>query len=194
MRRIIALASALAALLALAPPAAADETPKRGGTLTYLIPADAPPSFDGHREATYATVHATAPFYSVLIRINPREPVLDHRFRLRSVHRDAEADRRRQDLHVQDPRRGQVPRRLAADRRRRRRELAGDRQPAAGQDQRAAGLLRDGRQGRGARPDAPWSSASNSPPRRSCRRSPTRSPTSTKRRSSTRTRTGTRRT
>ena len=31
----------------------ADETPKRGGILTYMIPADAPPSFDGHRETTY---------------------------------------------------------------------------------------------------------------------------------------------
>src|SRR3954471_20797783 len=49
-------------------------TPKRGGTLTYMIPADAPPTFDGHRETTYATVHATAPFYSVLIRINPDSP------------------------------------------------------------------------------------------------------------------------
>jgi peptide/nickel transport system substrate-binding protein len=55
-------------------PATADETPKHGGTLTYMIPADAPPSFDGHRETTYATVHATAPFYSVLIRINPENP------------------------------------------------------------------------------------------------------------------------
>ncbi len=55
-------------------PALADETPKRGGTLTYMIPADAPPSFDGHREETYATVHATAPFYSVLLRINPENP------------------------------------------------------------------------------------------------------------------------
>src|SRR5436190_18673935 len=64
----------LAAALALTWPAAAEETPKRGGTLTYLIPADAPPSFDGHREATFATVHATAPFYSVLIRINPENP------------------------------------------------------------------------------------------------------------------------
>src|SRR5438045_5400088 len=64
----------LAAALALAWPAAAEETPKRGGTLTYLIPADAPPSFDGHRETTFATVHATAPFYSVLIRINPQNP------------------------------------------------------------------------------------------------------------------------
>src|SRR5246500_1417339 len=39
-----------------------------------MIPADAPPSFDGHREATFATVHAVAPFYSVLIRVNPENP------------------------------------------------------------------------------------------------------------------------
>jgi peptide/nickel transport system substrate-binding protein len=55
-------------------PAAADETPKRGGTLTYMIPADAPPSFDGHKESTFATVHAFAPFYSLLVRINPDNP------------------------------------------------------------------------------------------------------------------------
>src|SRR6185437_12002477 len=56
------------------PAAVADETPKHGGTLTFMIPADSPPSLDGHRETTYATVHATAPFYSVLIRINPDNP------------------------------------------------------------------------------------------------------------------------
>src|SRR5947207_15681471 len=61
------------ALLA-SPALAADETPKRGGTLTYTIPADAPPRFDGHREGTFAMLHATAPFYSVLIRINPENP------------------------------------------------------------------------------------------------------------------------
>src|SRR5437588_6733132 len=71
MRRV--LAAAVAVLLLLALPAAA-ETPKRGGALTYMIPADAPPSFDGHREATFATVHAAAPFYSVLIRVNPENP------------------------------------------------------------------------------------------------------------------------
>src|SRR5215475_10668048 len=54
--------------------AAADEEPKRGGTLTYMIPADAPPSFDAHREETYATIHSAAPFYSVLIRANPYDP------------------------------------------------------------------------------------------------------------------------
>ena len=62
------------ALAAPAPPAMADDTPKRGGTLTYMIPADAPPSFDGHREETYATVHSVAPFYSVLLRIDPQNP------------------------------------------------------------------------------------------------------------------------
>src|SRR2546425_12297853 len=66
-------------VLALGPAALAaapgeEEAPKRGGTLTYMIPADAPPSFDGHREGTFATIHAVAPFYSVLIRANPENP------------------------------------------------------------------------------------------------------------------------
>jgi peptide/nickel transport system substrate-binding protein len=34
--------------------ALAAETPKRGGILTYVVPAE-PPSFDGHREATSGT-------------------------------------------------------------------------------------------------------------------------------------------
>jgi peptide/nickel transport system substrate-binding protein len=68
------LAAGLATAALVTMPALADETPKRGGTLTYLVPADAPPSFDGHREATYATVHTAAPFYSVLIRVNPLNP------------------------------------------------------------------------------------------------------------------------
>jgi peptide/nickel transport system substrate-binding protein len=54
--------------------AAAAETPKRGGILTFMIPADAPPSFDGHRENSFATVHSVAPFYSMLIRVNPENP------------------------------------------------------------------------------------------------------------------------
>ena len=67
-------AAGVAILLSIGLPAAAAETPKHGGTLTYMIPADAPPSFDGHREATFATVHAVAPFYSVLVRVNPENP------------------------------------------------------------------------------------------------------------------------
>ena len=71
MQRFVASA---AVLLLLILPASAAETPKRGGILTYMIPADAPPSFDGHREATFATIHAVAPFYSVLVRANPEDP------------------------------------------------------------------------------------------------------------------------
>src|SRR5437660_6666893 len=67
-------AAGLLAALVLAAAASAAEVPKRGGTLTYMIPADAPPSFDGHREGTFATIHAVAPFYSVLVRANPENP------------------------------------------------------------------------------------------------------------------------
>ncbi len=66
--------AALVLGLAILPAAAQDEGAKYGGTLTYMIPADAPPSFDAHREQTYATIHSAAPFYSVLVRINPYDP------------------------------------------------------------------------------------------------------------------------
>ncbi|HEX3863366.1 MAG TPA: ABC transporter substrate-binding protein [Stellaceae bacterium] len=67
-------AAAFGLAVALASPGFAAETPKRGGILTYMIPADAPPSLDGHRETTFVTVQSAAPFYSVLIRINPDNP------------------------------------------------------------------------------------------------------------------------
>jgi peptide/nickel transport system substrate-binding protein len=70
----------VAIFLSLGWPALADDTPKRGGILTFMIPADAPPSFDGHREATFATIHAVAPFYSVLIRANPENPAVTTEF------------------------------------------------------------------------------------------------------------------
>ena len=67
-------AAGLGIALAAAAPAMADEVPKYGGILTYMIPADLPPSFDAQREETYATIHSAAPFYSVLIRIDPNNP------------------------------------------------------------------------------------------------------------------------
>src|SRR6201984_1128628 len=69
------LAATLGALLIGAPcVTAAEETPKNGGVLNYVIPADSPPSFDAHRETTFATIHSAAPFYSVLIRVDPNNP------------------------------------------------------------------------------------------------------------------------
>src|SRR3954447_3576904 len=73
IRSRMAGAAALAVLAAAAPAGAADE-PKHGGTLTYMIAADAPPSFDGHREQTFAMIHPVAPFYSLLVRVNPENP------------------------------------------------------------------------------------------------------------------------
>src|SRR5262245_47877192 len=67
-------AAALCVALVVTAPTRAEEGPKYGGILTYMIPADSPPSFDAQREETYATIHSAAPFYSVLIRINPNNP------------------------------------------------------------------------------------------------------------------------
>src|SRR5438270_221349 len=75
MRGVLRSGAALTiAALALPSTISAGESPKRGGTLTYMIAADAPPSFDAHRENTFATVHSAAPFYSVLIRVKPDNP------------------------------------------------------------------------------------------------------------------------
>src|SRR5882762_8989598 len=70
---VVAGAGLLFATVAVAGPPE-EEAGRRGGTFTYTIPADAPPSFDGHREGTFATLHSVAPFYSVLVRVNPDNP------------------------------------------------------------------------------------------------------------------------
>ena len=59
--------------MALAGPRPADAEPKRGGILKFVVP-DEPPSFDGHKETTFALIHPIAPFYSVLIRVDPNNP------------------------------------------------------------------------------------------------------------------------
>ena len=52
---------------------AAAQTPKRGGILNYVVPADAP-GLDGHRESTFAMLQPIRPYYSVLIRVDPDNP------------------------------------------------------------------------------------------------------------------------
>jgi peptide/nickel transport system substrate-binding protein len=51
-------------------PAVAQQAPRPGGELAYSMLAE-PPSFDAHQEATFAVPHATAPFYSLLVKIDP---------------------------------------------------------------------------------------------------------------------------
>jgi peptide/nickel transport system substrate-binding protein len=74
MRNVIIAAAVAAFVAGSTLNAVAAEEPKRGGTLTYMIAADAPPSFDGHREQTFAMIHPVAPFYSLLVRVNPENP------------------------------------------------------------------------------------------------------------------------
>jgi len=45
----------------------------RGGVLNFVVGSKIP-SYDGHRETTFGIIHPLAPFYSLLIRINPDNP------------------------------------------------------------------------------------------------------------------------
>ena len=67
-----AVLSAFALIFGLiATPAGDAVAQKRGGKLVYMIPASGAPTLDAHRETTFATVHPTAPFYSLLIQTDP---------------------------------------------------------------------------------------------------------------------------
>src|SRR5918993_5703330 len=46
------------------------ESPRSGGELVFAV-AETPPSFDGHRETTFAMIHPIAPHYSTLLRFDP---------------------------------------------------------------------------------------------------------------------------
>ena len=53
-----------------AAPATGATQPRTGGELTFVVSAE-PPSFDGHRETTFAMIHPTAPHYSLLLKFDP---------------------------------------------------------------------------------------------------------------------------
>jgi peptide/nickel transport system substrate-binding protein len=46
--------------------------PRAGGELLFAVPSE-PPSYDGHREETFGLVHPIAPFYSLLLRVDPED-------------------------------------------------------------------------------------------------------------------------
>ena len=50
----------------LAAPAFAQDKPRYGGELVFVVAAE-PPSFDGHREETFAMLHPIAPHYNTLM-------------------------------------------------------------------------------------------------------------------------------
>jgi peptide/nickel transport system substrate-binding protein len=53
--------------------AAAKGATEAGNRLVFLVPSE-PPSLDAHREITFATIHPTAPHYSLLVMIDPEHP------------------------------------------------------------------------------------------------------------------------
>lgn len=72
--RVYLAASAMFALILLSafPATAAQvEKPRSGGELVFAV-GETPPSFDGHRETTFAMLHPVAPHYSTLLRFDPQ--------------------------------------------------------------------------------------------------------------------------
>jgi peptide/nickel transport system substrate-binding protein len=50
--------------------AGAPSGPRAGGELVFVVPGE-PPSYDAHREETFALIHPAAPHYNTLLRIDP---------------------------------------------------------------------------------------------------------------------------
>ena len=50
----------------------AQERPRSGGELIFVVAAE-PPSFDGHGEETFAMLHPGAPQYNTLLRTDPTD-------------------------------------------------------------------------------------------------------------------------
>jgi peptide/nickel transport system substrate-binding protein len=74
MRRVffvlVVLAAALVGSLAAFEPSFAQEKPRVGGELIFVVPSE-PPTYDGHAEGTFGLVHPLAPHYNGLLRIDP---------------------------------------------------------------------------------------------------------------------------
>ncbi|PYM60854.1 MAG: ABC transporter substrate-binding protein [Candidatus Rokuibacteriota bacterium] len=69
---LLALAVALVVTLA-GPPAGAQEKPRSGGELVFILPSESP-SYDAHEEETFGLIHPTAPHYNTLLRTDPNDP------------------------------------------------------------------------------------------------------------------------
>ena len=63
---------ALVVALGLPTTAAAQDKPRSGGELIFVVAAE-PPSFDGHQEETFAMLHPGAPQYNTLMRVDPTD-------------------------------------------------------------------------------------------------------------------------
>ena len=72
LRSLAILVGFVATIITSAAPVAAQGQPRSGGELVFIVAAE-PPSFDGHREETFAMLHPTGPHYSTLMRVDPTD-------------------------------------------------------------------------------------------------------------------------
>ena len=73
LKRVKAIVATVVLLIFLVPYAfaAQQESPRPGGQLEIAV-GGTPPSYDGHRETTFAMLHPIAPHYSTLLRFDPQ--------------------------------------------------------------------------------------------------------------------------
>ncbi len=64
--------TALVLIFVLTTPAGAQDKPRAGGELIFVVAAE-PPSFDGHQEETFAMLHPGARQYNPLMRVDPTD-------------------------------------------------------------------------------------------------------------------------
>ena len=143
------IATVLSSTLLVADPIEAQPRPRYGGELVFLIPSE-PPSYDGHREGTFGTVHSLAPHYNTLLRMDPVD-----RTGTRPVPDLAESwtiSPDGIDLYAQAATGRPVPRRQSDDVARREGKLRQDHLPAGGDHLRPQGDVPGGGGGRGPRP------------------------------------------
>src|SRR5687767_9306533 len=59
-------------ILAATVPAVAQDKPRNGGELVFVVPSQ-PPTYDGHQEETFGLIHPVAPHYNTLLRVDPAD-------------------------------------------------------------------------------------------------------------------------
>jgi peptide/nickel transport system substrate-binding protein len=72
MRRVGLMVAVVVLAVAVAIPATAQEKPRSGGELVFVVPSE-PPSYDAHQEETFGVIHPVAPHYSTLMRVDPMD-------------------------------------------------------------------------------------------------------------------------
>src|SRR5262245_45864699 len=72
MRGMRTLWTTFALVFLLIAPTLAQDKPRTGGELIFVVAAE-PPSFDGHQEETFAMLHPGAPQYNTLMRVDPND-------------------------------------------------------------------------------------------------------------------------